>query len=141
MGKTNNMTTFHCFLIAFFILSWSIVVANCKGGNDMGDHPAKYFFEMDKNAQAEFFRKLDLVKIGDSIQRVKGILGEPTYDQKLEKKKGDFAARVLSYYIKIFQKGLANEKYDRYILLMFDAHDKLTKVESNIEGFAGKIGK
>jgi hypothetical protein len=48
---------------------------------------------------------------------------------------GKFKARVLKYYIKIFEKNLVNEKYDRSVRFVFDSQDRLIEIESNLEGF------
>jgi hypothetical protein len=94
---------------------------------------------MEEKKKEEFFKKLDLIKIGDSVQRVKTVLGEPTYDQKLVGKKGEYVVRVLKYYIKILEKDIVNEKYDKSVRLLFNEENKLTEIESNIEGLQDKI--
>lgn len=109
-------------------------------GNNVNDVSSqKYFYEMEEKKKEEFFKKLDLIKIGDSVQRVKTVLGEPTYDQKLVGKKGEYVVRVLKYYIKILEKDIVNEKYDKSVRLLFNEENKLTEIESNIEGLQDKI--
>lgn len=140
MKRFKNKTTINMF---FFLLLLLVSFAcDTPKGNSMernnvnDDSKQKYFFEMDKKTQEDFFKKLNLIRIGDSVQRVKTVLGEPTYDQTgVSKEKGEFRARVLTYYIKILKKDLVNEKYDRSVNLIFNAEDKLVKIESNIEGF------
>jgi hypothetical protein len=93
----------------------------------------KYYYEMDKKQQKAFNEKLGSIKIGDSVHKVKMILGEPTYDQTLVSKEGEFRARVLQYCIKIWKKNLVNEKYDKSVWLIFDEEGKLIRIESNAE--------
>lgn len=95
----------------------------------------KYFIEMDKKTQKAFFQRINRIKYGDSIMRIKEIIGEPTCDKKLVGKTGEFKARVLEYYIKKLDKDLVNEKYDKSVRFIFNRDDKLTEIESNVEGF------
>ena len=97
----------------------------------------KYYFEMAEKDQENFFKKVNLIKIGDSVQKVKSILGEPRYDDIGTSKKGEFIARALSYYLKKLDKDFVNEKYDLYFELFFDAEDKLKDMASNMERFHG----
>ena len=135
--KKKNILPFYFSIIALFLLISNTVMGASKSQSEITNNSLQqYFFEMDKNKQEEFFKKLYLVKIGDSIQIVKNILGEPTYDQKLVSKEGVFRARILKYYIKILEKGLVNEKYDKAVRLIFNAKDTLIEIElQNIEGF------
>ena len=129
-----------CLLTCFFLIvvlfpRSSVAMGNSKGKGDSLNSVAsqKYFFEMEKKQQETFFKDLKLIKLGDSVQKVKKILGEPTYDQKVANKKGEFKARVLDYYIKKWRQNLVNEKYDRYVSLIFNAENKLMKIISNID--------
>ena len=131
MHRTNIV--FWLFLVVITFLSGYAVMGNSTKSRNMNDsNNQKYYFEMAEKAQEEFLKKLNSIKIGDSVQKVKNILGEPTYDQIGASKKGEFISRDFTYYIKILEKGLVNEKYDQYVELSFDAKNKLTKIESNI---------
>jgi hypothetical protein len=134
MHRTNIV--FWLFLVVITFLSGYAVMGNSTKSRNMNDsNNQKYYFEMAEKAQEEFLKNLNSIKIGDSVQKVKNILGEPTYDRKLVGKKGDFIARELSYYIKILEKDLANEKYNLYFLLFFDAENQLEEIVSNAESF------
>jgi hypothetical protein len=126
---------FPLFLIAIFARHGAM--GHSIRENNLNDISSqKYYFEMDIKAQEEFFKKLKIIKVGDSVQKVKSILGEPTYDQTgVSKEKGEFRARVLKYYIKILEKGLVNEKYDRSVRLIFNVQGVLIEIDSNVEGY------
>jgi hypothetical protein len=106
-----------------------------KKNNMYHENTRKYYYEMDTKSQKTFLKKINEIKYGDSLLAVKAILGEPNYDEKLVDKMGKFKARVLKYYIKIFEKNLVNEKYDRSVRFVFDSQDRLIEIESNLEGF------
>ena len=89
---------------------------------------------MDKKTQKYFFQKINKIKYGDSVVRVRDILGEPSNDVKLVDKVGVFRARILTYYIKLLGKDRVNERYDRYVMFIFNINDNLTKIKSNAEG-------
>jgi hypothetical protein len=125
---------FYLLSIVLFIINCQIAFGNSSAGSSMkqNDHE-KYFFEMSETQQKIFFNKLKLLKHGDSIKTIKDTLGEPNYDQKLIGKKGEFIARELIYYIKMWKKNLVNEKYDKSVRLILNSEDKLIKIESDIK--------
>jgi hypothetical protein len=98
---------------------------------------SKYYFEMDQKTEKEFLKKVRLIKIGDSVAKVKAILGEPTHDEVGMSKQGVFKFRALSYYIRMWRKNGVNEKFDRLVTFYFDDKDHLNKITSNVEGFKG----
>jgi hypothetical protein len=122
------------FLVVMF-LSNDVAMGNSVESRNMNNlNNQKYYFEMSKKDQEKFFKNLNSIKIGDSIQKVKKILGEPTYDQTIaSKERGEFRARILKYYIRILEKNLVNEKYDRSVRLIFNAQNVLVEIESNLE--------
>ena len=89
---------FSLFLIAIFAphaaMGYSI-----RENNLTDISSQKYYFEMGEKAQEIFLKKLSLIKIGDSVDEVTAILGQPTYDQIGASKKGQFIARDFTYYI------------------------------------------
>ena len=142
MNKKWQNAIFYFPLIILLAGNCQDVLGNSDGTDNMKDNDrVKFFYEMSKSDKNIFFKNLKLLKIGDSVQKVKATLGEPTYDQMLVGKKGEFVAHALTYYTRILEKGSANEKFDRYIMLLFSSGDTLTKIESNIEGFDEKLEK
>jgi hypothetical protein len=128
-------------MVSFYCVVCILLFINCSmGDNNKIDHrkhgnSLTYYYEMDKKMQKTFFQKINNIKYGDSVKRVKNILGEPSDDIKLVDKTGVFKARILDYSIKILNKDQVNDKYDRSVSFVFDIGDKLTKIESNVEGF------
>jgi hypothetical protein len=131
-----NMRKLLCYLSAItlsLIINQTSLV-NSEGKQQTGNDPKEDYFKMDSDSERAFFEKLKLLRIGDSIEKVKATLGEPRHDQKLLRKKGEFVARALEYYTRILEKDLAHEKHDKYVLLLFDAENRLKHIKSNIEG-------
>jgi hypothetical protein len=136
MKKTINITFPFIICLSLFVL-FSVFEQNVHGNsnernNIRSNNLIKYYFEMNRTEQKIFFENLKLVKIGDSIENVKKTMGEPTYDQKLVGKKGEFIARKHTCYIKRFKKGFVNEKNDKSVQFLFDINNKLFKIKSNI---------
>lgn len=126
--------------IAIFLLITSKgEAANMNSAADNGE-TNRYYFEMDQKTEKEFLKKVRLIKMGDSVAKVKAILGEPTYDEVGMSKQGVFKFRVLDYYIKRWRKNLVNEKHDKLVSFYFDDKDQLVKSTSYVEGFKGDRG-
>lgn len=123
-----------CLLIVGGCSAWADEVSNpgekdSKMNNDDSD---KYYYEMDKKHQNKLLENLKFIELGASLKDVIIILGKPTYDQKGYSKRGQFICRTLKYYVKIWRKGLVNEKHDRLIRLVFDSKDTLIEINSNV---------
>jgi hypothetical protein len=41
--------------------------------------------------------------------------------------------RIVRYYVKIYEEGLANEQFDRYVTFVFDNNERLKELHSNID--------
>lgn len=104
----------------------------------------KYYFEMTKEQETVFIKNAKQISIGDSVKKVISILGKPDCDQIICKKKRGrnkkdiFIARELTYYLKIWEKGLANEKYDEFVYFYFDKNNILYKVNSNVDSIPSR---
>lgn len=135
----NDYTITYCFLFISYALFIG-VFGFVDNGFSMADHieagdKNNYIFEMDKNSQDALLNKAKMLQVGDSVNQVKSILGEPASDQKIINKIGEFKARVFYYYIKIWKEGIANEKRDLYLRIEFDNRDQIIDISSNIESF------
>ena len=100
-------------------------------------HPAKAsgqpYFEMENSASRALVEKALQIKVGDSHGKIIGLLGEPTYDQVLlGKASGHREARVLKYYVVIWEEGLVNESKDQLIRLVLDEHDRVSEVQVRV---------
>ena len=89
---------------------------------------------MEESRQRELRQKVSELKHGDLRKDVISRLGPPTHENIIySKEKGEFRGRTLLYYLKIWEKDLANEKYDRFIMLRFDPADHLTKIVQKVD--------
>ena len=67
-----------------------------------------FYFEMDNNKVDSLLKKLETIKINDSISVVLRVLGKPDYDElKTKKENNEFVFREFKYYIKKKKKELA----------------------------------
>lgn len=112
-----------------------------KRPSDGGQQPGRMirakrecYFEMDEAKQKVLLEKLERVNLGDSRRTVINQLGIPTYDQENITKAGRHIGRTLKYYLKIREKGLVSEKYDRRVRLEFDTDDRLTRIVRPVDG-------
>ena len=90
-----------------------------------------YYYEMPGQVKDKFVENLETIKIGDSLDVVKDVLGEPTYNQKFYNDQGKFLTREVRYYIKIWEQDAVNEKYDQKVILEFDKNDILINIKKN----------
>lgn len=124
------------YLISYFIAIMLFVVGFNTGhanGTAMKNQGQKFYIDIGKAAETKLLRKVRSLKTGASVEEVKSILGEPTDDQLLIGKKGEFHARVLEYYIRKLDTGV-NETHDRYVSLYFDEANKLMSVGYKLTG-------
>lgn len=92
-----------------------------------------YFFTLESENLAVLLSALKDVKIGDDLAQVKAVLGEPNFEQELTDKRGAFVTKIITYYVKIYQKDTINKQYDRYISLEFDQNDTLLKINKFLD--------
>ena len=100
-----------------------------------------YYFEMNDKEIHAFIEKQKSISLNDSVDKVKEVLGQPTLDDKLIGKKGEFVARELAYYLRIWEKGLVNEKRDMVVYFFFDKNNLLKEVTSNFDGVENRKRK
>lgn len=105
---------------------------NCSENSMITNNAHDFFYEMSKEDFYKLCKNIKGVKLGDNVEAVTSLIGPPTYDQKLSDKKGNFVVRVLSYYIKIWEENLVNDKYDKLVRLEFDDKDRLSRIISNV---------
>ena len=115
----------HIIAIMLFVVGFNTCQAN---GTAMKNQGQKFYIDIGKAAETNLLRKVRSLKTGASVEEAKATVGEPTDDQMLIGKKGEFRARVLEYYIRKLDKGLVNEIHDRYVTLYFDEANKLVRV-------------
>ena len=115
------------YLFAYMITITMFVIGNtCQANGAAMDNqgPKSFYIDIGKKAETNLLRKVRSLKIGASVEEVKAVVGEPTEDQMLIGKKGEFHARLLRYYIRELDTGV-NEIHDRYVSLYFDQANKL----------------
>jgi outer membrane protein assembly factor BamE (lipoprotein component of BamABCDE complex) len=114
-------------IIAIMLLIVGFNVCHANGSAMENPEPKSFYIYIGDKAEANLLRKVRSLKIGTSVEEVKSIIGEPTDDQMLIGKKGEFHARALRYYIRKLDTGV-NEIHDRYVILYFDEANKLVRV-------------
>ena len=92
-----------------------------------------HYFILEAEKLVTLLAGLDDVEIGDELDQVKIILDEPSIEQELIDKRGSFVAKIVTYYVKIYQEDFVNEKYDKYIRLEFDQNDILVKINKFLD--------
>ncbi|MBI1869707.1 MAG: hypothetical protein HYS07_00780 [Chlamydiae bacterium] len=121
-------------MISFLSLFFSFALL---GFSDLGSAKTDkegYFFEMEEESKQKFLEKLNKIELNDTPKSVVSVLGLPQYDQDMFDKKGNFHARQMIYYIKLWKHGLVSENKDELISLYFDQGDRLEEIYSNIIG-------
>jgi hypothetical protein len=115
--------------------------AQREGGMIIMQNPEhSHYFQMDDDQIKEFARKVTKIKLGSTKSQVLSLFGKPSSDIKLIGKKSPnaVAERVVSYYIKKWEKDFVNEKHDKVVGFYFNSSDKLLKIRSNIEAIPSK---
>lgn len=110
--------------VTLFMAGFNACNAN---GTAMKNQGQQFYIDIGKTAETKLLRKVRSLKTGTSVEEVKAIVGEPTEDQMLIGKKGEFRARELRYYIRKLDTGV-NEIHDRYVNLYFDKNNKLMSI-------------
>lgn len=109
-------------------------MANSHSSVAVTNYAKGYYFVMDDARQEELLHKLSQFKLGDSRTKVIASLGAPSDDRKiLTKESGEFRGHLVTYYVKIWEKDLANEKHDRFVKLRFDTNDHLVKIIRKVD--------
>jgi len=92
-----------------------------------------YYFILGEDKLGSLLFDLEKIKKGDDLDQVKEYIGEPDSEQELRDQRGAFVSKILSYYIKIYQKDKASEVYDRYINFEFDKNNLLSKIDKVLD--------
>ena len=87
----------------------------------------KYEFSLPENERVKLLKNIQLIHIGTSIENVKKILGEPTLEEEMIGKKGEFIAYALSYYLSRISMETVNVN-DEVIDFYFNKNRLLTKI-------------
>ena len=90
----------------------------------------KYEFILPEIEGEKLLEKLKLIRIGNSIENIKMILGNPTLEEEMIGKKGEFVAYALSYYLKRINMNTVNIN-DEVIDLYFDKKRELIKINKH----------
>jgi len=133
-----------------FILSISIIsiIAGCMMNtnsqesklSNLSAPTSGIYFEM-PIAEVEAFRKnIKQIKIGDTVETVIDILGQPTYDQVLAGKEANalVQGRKFKYYLRRYERDLVNEKQDRLVSILFNLNNRITRITSNCDGILNR---
>jgi hypothetical protein len=99
-----------------------------------------YYFEMKAEDLEKLSEGIDKIQIGDSLTHIIELLGEPTVAHYGVGKQNPKAKvkKSISYYVKIWEKGFVNEKYDKLVRVTFDSNDRLLNIVSNVEGIESR---
>lgn len=90
----------------------------------------KPYFEMSPKEKEIFLEKVSRINIGDTKEQVKKLLGKAKYEKNIFQKKpgAKIKATVWEYYLRKWEKWLANEKQDQSIRIYFDLNDRVTQI-------------
>jgi hypothetical protein len=102
------------------------MLASCLAGLVIGMATIHYAVELPDSVQRKLIADSEALPLGTSVTDVVKRLGKPQVDRELVKKKGDFLARELTYYLRRVDPVLVN-LHDEYISFRFDRDDKLVK--------------
>jgi hypothetical protein len=91
----------------------------------------RYSFRLSPEEEAAFLHKVDSLRIGDSIDKVKSVLGEPAEDRALVEKSGKFNSRVLRYFVRRIDGSLSNE-HDRFVSFYCSASGTVTEIKRHL---------
>jgi len=105
---------------------------NTRARTAVTNNAKEYYFVMQAAQQRELLRKVAALKLGDLRFDVIARLGKPSYDREDVTKDGKRLGRTVKYYLKILQKDLVSEKYDKLIRLEFDTSDRLTRIKQPV---------
>lgn len=88
------------------------------------------YFEIDSSRRHLLLIASREIVAGSSFQQVINVLGVPTIDVYLPRDRdGARGFRLLKYYLRIWEKGLVNEKEDEYIEVVLDeSTDRVLKL-------------
>jgi len=114
--------------IIVVVLAVGTQISRANGDPQVNAERLQFYIDIGEKQSAELVNKAQSLTRGASVTSVKATLGEPTSDQKLLDKKGQFRARELTYYIRKLNKSTVNEIHDRYLAIYFDEADKLKSV-------------
>ena len=99
----------------------------------MTDDTTHYYFVMDEAKQRSLLQNVSDLRLGELRVDVISRLGPPTYDRADVTKEGKLLGRSVIYYLKIWQRGVVNEKRDSFINLNFDVDDHLTRISRKVD--------
>ncbi len=113
-----------------------------KEANELEKPSHEYFYEMPPDKVKAFRGAILQIKIGDSRQKVIDLLGKPTIDGIMSPKEPwrwrEPKRRLVRYYVKIYEKGFSNVKFDRHVTFIFDNDDRLKEIYSNVDTIDSK---
>lgn len=118
-----------CALISAILVSLCINITSTYA--DEAKSPVHYQYELNGKERDNLLEKLKTVKIGDSINAVKKVLGNPTQEENLIGKKGEFNSTVLEYYLKRVDIHDSNIN-DQLVSLYFDKQGKLREITKSL---------
>jgi hypothetical protein len=97
-----------------------------------------YYYEMPENELRIFIKKAQSVGLTDSVEKVKEILGPPTYEDDTFSKKGEFLSHMLKYQVKKWERKGVNIKHDQKVSFDFNENDSLFEISSNVDGMPSR---
>ena len=115
-----------------FALSVIFIAANnetCFAMTSGENSTIHYEYILQPKKQMYLIKQSRLLKVGDTIEKVKAVLGLPVSDEReLVGKKGEFIALVVVYYFKRVDKNNANQ-FDQSLRIIFNEKRKMVSIE------------
>jgi hypothetical protein len=102
--------------------------------------PFGYAWQLSADDEARLYARVETLRYGDSLMRVKALLGEPTREDDFANKRGDKRHHALVYAIRRVEPQGGNT-YDQEIQLIFgdESHRLLEICYSNMPPLSGDI--
>ncbi len=115
--------------------------SSCNG--DHPDHPLVFPSHAERCEQTVEPHEMDnpiervsRIRLGDPLERVTSIMGQPTYDDvMMRKERQDIIGRRLIYVFSRKDPDLLNDNTDAYVCFIFDTNDRL--IDSDAHNLSG----
>ncbi|SRR5258708_490375 len=98
------------------------------------------YYQMASEERTMLVSKVQQIDIGATRESVKTLLGKPDVDDLTTRKERPRrpTGRRVRYYVVVYEKNSANERFDQNITFWFDMNDRLLGIESNVAGIPNR---
>ncbi len=115
-----------------------VIPSTTRGASPMQQQSQPYI-QLSQADLRTFVANVNKIKIGDTRQAVRELLGKPWSDHLARQKMTDKPiGRFVTYYVVKQDKSLVNEHLDKMVLFRFDGSDRLIKIVSKVPGISSR---